>query len=163
MASPPEEALGEPLFKADEEEPAGMPVSWEALPDVVRRKLCQDGKPLTPVLLWNMFMSDDEVCSFVESAGFVAGSVEWLRYSHVLCELWREAEHRAYLATRGLSSQLGAHCRAASGMQVQPPVAVGHDTGNFVGIGRSEETASLAMSSCKEACPGKERRWQSSG
>ena len=101
-----------------------MPVSWEALPDVVRRKLCQDGKPLTPVLLWNMFMSDDEVCSFVESAGFVAGSVEWLRYSHVLCELWREAEHRAYLATRGLSSQLGAHCRAASGMRVQPPVAV---------------------------------------
>ena len=124
MASPPEEALGEPLLTADEEEPAGMPVSWEALPDVVRRKLCQDGKPLTPVLLWNMFMSDDEVCSFVESAGFVAVSVEWLRYSHVLCELWREAEHRAYLATRGLSSQLGAHCRAASGMQVQPPVAV---------------------------------------
>ena len=124
MASCPGEALDEPLIEADEEEPPGVQVGWEALPDVVRRKLCLDGKPLYPALLWNMFMSDDEVCNFIESAGFVAGSVEWLRYSHVLCELWREAEHRASLAARGLSTQLGAHCSASSGLQLQPPVAV---------------------------------------
>ncbi|CAE7221556.1 unnamed protein product [Symbiodinium sp. CCMP2592] len=97
---------------------------WDALPALIRRQLSANGQQISDALLWNMFLSEDEIGDFMESAGFVAGSVEWYRYSGVLVELWKGAELKAALASRNKSVLLGAHHAVSSGMQVQVPAAV---------------------------------------
>jgi len=88
------------------------------------------GQQITDALLWNMFLSEDEVRDFVESVGFAAGSVEWLRHGETLVDLWKASEHKASLAVRRTAALLGAHCVASSGLQVrvQSAVSLSHES-----------------------------------
>ncbi|CAE7205797.1 HET-E1 [Symbiodinium sp. CCMP2592] len=116
--------ISDEVLQSEDLDQAEEASGWDALPALIRRQLSANGQQISDALLWNMFLSEDEIGDFMESAGFVAGSVEWYRYSGVLVELWKGAELKAALASRNKSVLLGAHHAVSSGMQVQVPAAV---------------------------------------
>ncbi|OLP75579.1 hypothetical protein AK812_SmicGene44606, partial [Symbiodinium microadriaticum] len=105
MASSSFEEVGTEEPESFSEETTG----WEALPAAVQRKLSENGAPVSASLLWNMFLSEDDIASFIEDAGFTSGSVEWFRYSELLFDLWQGAQYKASLAARTRSVRLAAH------------------------------------------------------
>ena len=126
MASSSFEEVGTEEPESFSEETTG----WEALPAAVQRKLSENGAPVSASLLWNMFLSEDDIASFIEDAGFTSGSVEWFRYSELLFDLWQGAQYKASLAARTRSVRLAAHYGYPPGLElrVQQGVVMTHET-----------------------------------
>ncbi|CAE7908811.1 unnamed protein product [Symbiodinium microadriaticum] len=71
-----------------------------------------------------MFMSEDEIGSFVESVGYTSGSLEWFRCTQLLAELWKAAEVRASSASRSRFLRLSRNHAASSKLIISVPRAV---------------------------------------
>ena len=121
-----EEAAASDAEEEPEESQQGshQAASWSSLPSLLQRKLSSEHGPPPDDLFWNMFMSEDEIGSYVESVGYMSGSVEWFRCTQLLTELWKAAEARASSASRSRYLRLSRNHAASSKLVVAVPRAV---------------------------------------
>ena len=117
-ASEAEEERGESQQGSDQA------ATWSLLPSLLQRKLSSEHAPPPDDLFWNMFMSEDEIGSFVESVGYMSGSMEWFRCTQLMAELWKAAEVRASSASRSRFLRLSRNHAASSKLVVSVPSAV---------------------------------------
>ncbi|OLP82107.1 hypothetical protein AK812_SmicGene37261 [Symbiodinium microadriaticum] len=115
------EADGEP---SETQQGSDQGASWKSLPPLLQRKLSSEHIRPPDDLLWNMFMSEDEIGSFVECVGDLSGSMEWFQCTQLLTELWKAAEVRASSASRGRFLRLTRNHVASSKLLVSVPRAV---------------------------------------
>ena len=59
-------------------------LSWTALPRRIRFSLAKDGAQPDPAILATLFSGEKDISSFLEKAGFCAGSVEWIHSLQIL-------------------------------------------------------------------------------
>ena len=59
-------------------------LSWTALPRRIRFSLAKDGAQPDPAILSTLFAGEKDISSFLEKAGFCAGSVEWIHSLQIL-------------------------------------------------------------------------------
>ena len=97
---------------------------WADLPAVLRRRLSTDGKLPSAEVFCNLFADRSDLEQFVESAGFVRGSVAWLRFSEGLEDLLAQLGDKASHLNRARAGRLSRNFVAPRGLSLATPTGI---------------------------------------
>ncbi|CAE7750104.1 HET-E1 [Symbiodinium sp. CCMP2592] len=114
----------------DEEpqEEADSSLSWQDLPECVKKALDQESRQPSPEILSNLFSDDSDIKDFVESLGLTMGSAEWFSACEILEKVCSDVSPAAdrVLRTRAVQGQLAQTSSSISaGPQQQLEVGTG--------------------------------------
>ncbi|CAE7307810.1 HET-E1 [Symbiodinium sp. CCMP2592] len=114
----------------DEEpqEEAGSSLSWQDLPECVKKALDQESRQPSPEILSNLFSDDSDIKDFVESLGLTMGSAEWFSACEILEKVCADVSPAAdrVVRTRAVQGQLAQTSSSFSaGPQQQLEVSTG--------------------------------------
>ncbi|CAE7250261.1 HET-E1 [Symbiodinium sp. CCMP2592] len=114
----------------DEEpqEEAGSSLSWQDLPECVKKALDQESRQPSPEILSNLFSDDSDIKDFVESLGLTMGSAEWFSACEILEKVCADVSPAAdrVVRTRAVQGQLAQTSSSISaGPQQQLEVSTG--------------------------------------
>ncbi|CAE7733651.1 HET-E1 [Symbiodinium sp. CCMP2592] len=114
----------------DEEpqEEADSSLSWQDLPECVKKALDQESRQPSPEILSNLFSDDSDIKDFVESLGLTMGSAEWFSACEILEKVCADVSPAAdrVVRTRAVQGQLAQTSSSISaGPQQQLEVSTG--------------------------------------
>ncbi|CAE7242293.1 unnamed protein product [Symbiodinium sp. CCMP2592] len=112
----------EPLQEADPS------LSWQDLPECVKKALDQESRQPSPEILSNLFSDDSDIKDFVESLGLTMGSTEWFSACEILEKVCADVSQAAdrVVRTRAVQGQLAQTSSSISaGPQQQLEVSTG--------------------------------------
>ncbi|CAE7275366.1 unnamed protein product [Symbiodinium sp. CCMP2592] len=110
------------------QEEADSSLSWQDLPECVKKALDQESRQPSPEILSNLFSDDSDIKDFVESLGLTMGSAEWFSACEILEKVCSDVSQAAdrVLRTRAVQGQLAQTSSSISaGPQQQLEVSTG--------------------------------------
>ena len=100
------------------------PFCWEDLPSVLRRRLSPDGTLPSAEVFCNLFAGRSDLEQFVESAGYVRGSVEWLRFAEGIEGLQTDFLAKASHLNRARANRISRNFVAHRGQSMVVPTGI---------------------------------------
>ena len=91
---------------------------------MLRRRLSADGKQPSAEIFCNLFADRADLEQVVESAGFVSGSVEWLRFLDGIEDLIQQLQGKASVLHRARAGRASRNFVARQGLSLAAPTGV---------------------------------------